>query len=88
MSFDHALVVEHDLALGQVEIERAALVARLGHGVIGGVERAQDGFEHRAGLVVGMAIDGGLGLLVAELGSRAHQHAMEAVAALACHRRR
>ena len=80
---DHPLLIENNLALGQVELERAAPVAGGGHGVVGGKERAQDGLEQRAGLVIGLAVNGGLGLLIAELGRRAHQYAVEAVAALA-----
>jgi hypothetical protein len=50
---------------------------------IGGPQRRQDGVHQRAGLLARLAVGGGLGLLVGQLGGRAHQAAHEAVAGLA-----
>ncbi len=47
---DVALVVEQHLALGQVEIERLAAVARRGERGIGGPQRLQRALEQRARL--------------------------------------
>ena len=73
------------LALGQVEVERRR--GRRGpsfSGAIGGPERARARVSSSGSVVVvGAAVDGGLRLLVGELGGRAHQDAVEAVAALA-----
>ena len=41
-AIDGAVGFEHDLAFGNVEIERAALVAGAQHRAIGGVERLED----------------------------------------------
>src|SRR5690554_747656 len=80
---NHALVVQHDLALGQVKLQWAAMVAGMDHDIIGSVKRAQDRIEQWTGLLVNLAINGGLDLLIAEFGSRTHQNAMKAVVALA-----
>ena len=80
---DRAVGLEQDLALGQVEIERPALVARALERFVGGVERLEHGVEQRLGVLVGAAVDRGLRLLVGELRGRAHQHAVERVRALA-----
>ena len=79
---NHAGLVEDDLALGDIEIERAAAIARLCHGLVGRPDRLEDRLEDRPGLVIGLAVDGGLGLLIAELGRRAEDHPMEAVRGL------
>ena len=77
------LLVENQLALGQIEIERIALAALALQRLVGRPERLQDGLEQRLGRLVGMAVDRALRLLVGELGGRAHQDAVEAVALLA-----
>ena len=82
-AIDGAVGFQQDLALGNVEIERIALVARALDHRIGVVERLQDRSEQGAGGVVGPAVDRGLGLRVVQLGGRAHQNAMKAVRALA-----
>ena len=51
--------------------------------MIGGPQGLQDGLQQRAGHIVRLAVDRGLGLLVGELGGRTHQAADELVAALA-----
>ena len=70
---DAALVGEHDPALGEVEVQRLAAVARAAGGAPGGPERGDDG------VVAG--IGAGLGLGVGEGRLRAHQGAGEAVGA-------
>ena len=74
--------VEEHLALGQVEGEGTAGVAGPLHRLVGRVERAERRLQNRARLLVRPAVDRGLGLRVGELGVRAHQDAVEAVAPL------
>ena len=80
---DRAVRFQHDLALGQFQIERIALVARALHRGIGVVQRAQHGLQQRAGDVIGAAVDRGLRLRISEFRRRAHQDAMERMRALA-----
>ncbi len=82
-AIDRSVGFEQNLAFGQIEIERIALVAREFYQRIGRVERFQDRLEQRAGGVVGPSVDRGLRLRVIQLRGRAHQHAMKAVRALA-----
>ncbi len=82
-AIDRAVALQEDLALGQIEIERIALVAgALGAG-IGGIERPPGSDRAGSGGVVGPAVDRGLRLRVVQLRRRAHQDAVEAVRALA-----
>ena len=87
-AIDRAVGLEHDLALGKVEIERAALVAGVQHRAIGGVERLEDR-ARRCGSVASSVrpVDRELRLLVVQLRRRADHHAVEACAS-ACGRRR
>ena len=78
--FDAAVGAQFDLVFGQVEIERAAFVARLAQSAVAGFERLQDRFQQRSGLVVRMAVERFLHFVVAEACGRAHQRAFEAVA--------
>ena len=80
---DGAVVLEQDLALRQIEIERLALGARALERFIGGVERLQHRLDQRRGVLVGAPADGDLRLLVGELRGRAHHDAVERVRALA-----
>jgi len=79
---DQAMGVEHQAALRQVKLQRFAGVAALQQDGIGGPQRLQHALEQRLGLVVGMAVDGGLRLLVGQLGGGAHDDALEAVLGL------
>ncbi len=74
-----ALGVEADAALLGFDLQRRAGLAADLHGGVGGPQRAQDRLQQRAGLVVGLAVDGRLGLFVGQLGGRAHQAAHEPV---------
>ena len=78
-AIDGAVGLEENLALGQIEIERVALVACQFHKPIGCVKRLQDRIEQGAGDFVRPAVDRGLCLRIVQLGGRAHQHAMEGV---------
>ena len=78
-----AVALEQNFALGHVEIEGAALVAGAAHGLVGGIERLENGIHQRIGKLVGAARDGELRLFVAEFCRRAHHHAMKRVRALA-----
>ena len=80
---DGAVGGEQDLALGQIEIERLALVARARHGFVGGVKRRQDRPDQAFGDLVGASADGELRLFVGKLGGRAHHDAVEGVRLLA-----
>ena len=86
-AIDGAVGLEQDLALGQFEIERTALVAGVAHRPVGGVKRLEHLLDDRFGDFVGPAGDRELGLLVVQPRRRADQHAMEAVRS-ACGRRR
>ena len=66
-AIDGAVGFQQDLALGKVEIERIALVARACSTAIGGIERFQDLIEQRSGGFVGAAVDRGLRLRVIQL---------------------
>ena len=73
-----AVRVEDDLALGQLELDRAAAVAGLEQALVGGVERLDDRLEQRAGALVGLAVRGRLHLGVGEPRAAAHEAAAEA----------
>ncbi len=78
-----ALAIEDQFALGQFEIERAALRAfELDRGV-SRVEWRENACEQRRARLVGAPVDRGLRLFVRELGGRPHHHPVECVAALA-----
>ncbi len=77
-----ALRIEHKLALGEVQIERFAGIPRPFQRLIGLPKRLQDRREQGAGCFVRLAVNRSLRLLVGKLGRRAHQHAMEGMAAL------
>ena len=76
-----AVVGEDDAALGEVEVQRLAQVARRVRRCPCGPERGDDGVEERGGGGVGGAVGGGLGLGVGEGGGRADQRPGEAVGA-------
>ena len=78
-ALDPAVLVDQDLALGEIEIERLAPVARSRQRGIGGPERFEGPFQQRLGLGARTAVDGGLRLLVGQLGGRAHHGAQERV---------
>ena len=80
---DAAIRGHTDAALGGFDLQRTAFQPALQHGVIGVPQRIEDGLHDRAGRVVSLPVDGGLGLFVAELGVRPHQTAHELVAGLA-----
>ena len=80
---DRAVGLEHDLALGKLEIERAALVAGAAHRSIRGIKRLQDFFDDRLGDLVGPAGNRELRLFVMQARRGADQHAVERVRALA-----
>ena len=82
-AIDRAVGLQQDLALGQVEVERLALGALALDGRVGRIERLDHRCEQGAGRLVGAAVGGVLRLRVVQLRGRAHQHAMERVAALA-----
>ena len=75
--------IENELALGQIEIERIALLTLDFDDRIGGVERLEHGVDQRLCRLVRPTVDRRLGLLVRELGRRAHHDAVELVRALA-----
>ncbi len=77
-----ALVRQDDPPLGQVEVQRLALVAGQRGRPPCGPERTQDRLEQGAGGLVGLAVDGGLHLAVGQRAGRAHQGADETVAPL------
>ena len=66
-AIDGAVGLQEDLALGQIEVERIALVAGALHRGIGGVKRFQDRSEQGTGGIVGMTVDRGLRLRVMSL---------------------
>ena len=79
---DHAVYgavrLQHDLALGQIEIERRAFFAR----VLQRRDKRQraavsTGSQQRLCVLVGRAVRGGLRLRIGELGGGAHQDAMK-----------
>ena len=74
---------ENDLAFGKVEIERRARVAGALDRAIGAVERLENGRQQRPAGLIGPTVDRGLRLRIVESRRRAHEHAMEAVGALA-----
>ena len=74
-----ALVAQHHLALGQVEVERLPLVTGLSERVMGGIERADHLVHQGAALVIRCAVHRGLDLLIAQRGGRAHQATHEPV---------
>ena len=76
---DLARVIQHDLALRQIKVEGLAGGAGLHQRGIGGIKRAQDRVEQRRGLVIGLAVDGGLDLRVVQRGLGPHQAAHIAV---------
>ena len=78
-----AVGLQQNLALGNVEIERIAFVARALHNRIGVVQRLENGSEEGTGAVVRPSVDRRLRLRVVQFGGRAHQDAMKAVRALA-----
>ncbi len=73
------LAVEDDAALRQVEIEGAALGARLGERRVGAVERRHDGLDEWLRCRIGRTVTRRLKLLVGQPGRRAHQPAHEAM---------
>ena len=79
---DLALGADDDAALVALDGQGRAGVAAFQHKPVGGPQRLEHAVDQRAGLVVRRAVDGRLGLFVAELGRRAHQAADEAVAGL------
>ena len=82
-AIDGAVGLEHDLALGNFEVERAALVAGAAHRPIRGIKRFEDRLDDRLGDFVGPAGNGELRLLVMQPRGGADQHAMEGVRAFA-----
>ena len=82
-AYQLTLGIEDQLALGQVEIERIAMVALLLQQGIGRPERPQHAFEQWRRRIVGRPVDRALRLLVRELGGRAHHDAMELMTPLA-----
>ena len=79
-------IVEDDLALGQVEFERPAFLARLMQCLISRPKRLEDRLQQRLGLFARTPVDGGLRFRIGELGGRAHHAAHEAVIELAAMR--
>ena len=79
---DHALCIEDDLALRQVQRQRLALVAGAREAAIAIPERLENGFQDRPGHVIGASVDRGLGLLIGQAGRRAHHDAVEGMALL------
>jgi hypothetical protein len=71
------------LRSGRSSSSGARACAALVQAAIGLPERLQDRFQQRSGLVVRRAVDRRLGLLVGQLRRRAHDDAVERVAALA-----
>ena len=80
---DLALGADDDAALSAFDLQRSAADAGGFHGGVGGPQRLQDRFQQGTGGIVRPSVDGGLGLFVGQLGGRAHQAALELVAALA-----
>ena len=80
---DLALVIHADAAFGAFDGQRTALQPTLQHGAVGVPERLEDGLHDRAGRIIRLAVDGGLGLFVAELGQRPHQAADELMSCFA-----
>ena len=75
--------VENKLALGQIEIERIALLTLDFDDRMRGVERLEYGLDKRLCRLVRSTVDRRLGLLVGELGRGAHHDAVEFMRALA-----
>ncbi len=82
-AIDGAVGFQQDLALGQVEIERLALVARAHERLVSRVQRLQHRLDQRIGVLVGAAANGELRLVVGQLRGRAHEDAVKGVRALA-----
>ena len=77
-----AVGIEHDLALGQIEVERLAQGAAALERGIGLPQRRQHRLEQRRGGGIRRAVDRGLRLLVGELGARAHHDPVQRMAQL------
>ena len=75
--------IENKLALGQIEVERIAVLPLDFDDRICGVERLEHGLDKRLCRLVRPTVDRGLGLLVRELGRRAHHDAVKLVRTLA-----
>jgi len=67
-----AVLVQHDLALGQVQIKRLTCGAGGFQGGIGGIERFDHIIEQQSGAIIRSAVDGVLYLGIMQRGSRAH----------------
>ena len=80
---DGAVGLEQNLSLGQVEVERCALVAGVLEGPVGGVERHQHRLDEPLRILVSRPADCRLRLRVRQLGCRADQDAMKAVGVFA-----
>ena len=77
---DLAVGVEHDLAFRQIEVDRAALLARPEQRIEDAVEWRDDRLDERCGRLVGVAVMRRLDLLVGQARRRAHQAAHQTVA--------
>ncbi len=77
---DATILADDDPPLRAGDLQGRAGVAALLQAGVSLPERSQHPVHQGSGLVVGIAVDGGLGLIVGELGCRAHQAALEAVA--------
>ena len=82
-AIDRAVRLEHDLAFGNLEVERPALVAGAAHRPVGGIKRRDDRRDDRLGDLVRPAGNGELRLFVMEPRGGADEHAMEGVRAFA-----
>jgi len=78
-TIDRGVGFEQDLAFRQVEIERAAFVARTAHGAVSGIKRLKNGLNERLRHFIRATGDGKLRLFVMKARRGAHQHAMEGV---------
>ena len=74
---------QEDLAFGQVKVQRLAPVTSALEDCIGLPQRLEHGFQNRPGLVVRLAIDGGLRLWIGNFRGALHHDAMEPVCRLA-----
>ena len=79
---DLAFGADLDLALGAFNIQRRAAVPGLSDTGIGGPQGPQDRLQQRAGHIADLAVNGRLGVLIGQLGGRAHQAADKFVADL------
>ena len=77
---DLAIRCEQDLALRHVEIKRLAAVPLSLEHSISVPQRLQDGFQQRAGGVVGIAVNRCLGLLIGQFGRALDHHPVKLVA--------